>query len=172
MGFRTLAGRVSRLGTEPPRRRAARARRQRRHRCRKRRRTRPTRPRSSRPMSWCRTLAALERWIAARDAQGVVALDTETTVARCRRWPSSSASRWRRRRARPATSRWPSRAADGLELGEPAAPSRSRCDAALARLKPLLEDASVLKIGHNIKYDIAVLASATASRSRRSTTPC
>jgi DNA polymerase-1 len=31
-------------------------------------------------------------------------------------------------------------------------------DAALARLRPLLEDPSVLKIGHNIKYDALVLA--------------
>ncbi|HZT52617.1 MAG TPA: DNA polymerase I, partial [Stellaceae bacterium] len=31
---------------------------------------------------------------------------------------------------------------------------------ALARLKPLFEDESVLKIGHNIKFDIAVLAGA------------
>ena len=33
-------------------------------------------------------------------------------------------------------------------------------EGALALLKPLLEDASVLKIGHNIKYDLLVLAQA------------
>jgi DNA polymerase I len=31
-------------------------------------------------------------------------------------------------------------------------------DVAIAKLKPLLEDAAVLKIGHNIKYDLNVLA--------------
>ncbi|KAK0358016.1 hypothetical protein LTR94_037046, partial [Friedmanniomyces endolithicus] len=34
---------------------------------------------------------------------------------------------------------------------------------ALAKLKPLLEDASVLKIGHNLKYDMIVLARAYAA---------
>ena len=42
---------------------------------------------------------------------------------------------------------------------------------ALAVLKPLLEDRGVLKIGQNLKYDWQVWR-ATASRSRRSTTPC
>jgi DNA polymerase-1 len=36
-------------------------------------------------------------------------------------------------------------------------PGQMPRDAALARLKPLLEDESVLKIGHNLKYDMLVL---------------
>ncbi|MBV8963324.1 MAG: DNA polymerase I, partial [Hyphomicrobiales bacterium] len=45
----------------------------------------------------------------------------------------------------------------GLFDGGPAA-GQIEARAALARLKPLLEDASVLKIGHNLKYDWLVLA--------------
>ena len=50
-----------------------------------------------------------------------------------------------------------------LDLGgdakqRPEAPKQIPLDKALARLKPLLEDDSVLKIGQNIKYDIEVLA--------------
>ncbi|HXM85794.1 MAG TPA: DNA polymerase I, partial [Stellaceae bacterium] len=50
-----------------------------------------------------------------------------------------------------------------LDLGgdakqRPEAPKQIPLDKALARLKPLLEDESVLKIGQNIKYDIEVLA--------------
>ena len=50
--------------------------------------------------------------------------------------------------------------------------SREQIDkaAALAALKPLLESDAVLKVGQNIKYDINILARATASTSRRSTT--
>ncbi len=43
---------------------------------------------------------------------------------------------------------------------------------ALTRLKPLLEDASVLKIGQNLKYDYTSCSAATASRSRPMTIPC
>ncbi len=60
------------------------------------------------------------------------------------------------------------RAPDG-ELGEP--PRQIPRGAALALLKPLLEDESVLKIGHNIKYDIAVLANAGIAV-RPTTAPC
>nr|WP_298685466.1 DNA polymerase I [uncultured Dongia sp.] len=38
------------------------------------------------------------------------------------------------------------------------APRQIPLDRAIALLKPLLEDPSVLKIGHNIKYDMAVMA--------------
>ena len=43
---------------------------------------------------------------------------------------------------------------------------------AIAMLKPLLEDPAVLKIGQNIKYDIAVFAPARHRGRRRSTTRC
>ena len=54
---------------------------------------------------------------------------------------------------------------DGLAAG-PDRRSARRC------LKPLLEDASVLKIGQNLKYDCARAGAARHRRSRRSTTPC
>jgi DNA polymerase-1 len=40
----------------------------------------------------------------------------------------------------------------------------------LAKLKPLLEDPAVLKIGHNLKYDMIVLGRCGHRRSRRMTT--
>lgn len=40
----------------------------------------------------------------------------------------------------------------------PAAPMQLRADTVLARLQPLLEDAAVKKLGHNLKYDRNVLA--------------
>src|SRR5208282_5723597 len=38
------------------------------------------------------------------------------------------------------------------------APKQLPLERALAILKPMLEDRSVLKVGHNIKYDMVVLA--------------
>jgi DNA polymerase-1 len=51
-------------------------------------------------------------------------------------------------------------------------PRRSSPEAALAELRPLMEDASVLKVLHNAKYDLEVLSRRrmAASPSRRSTT--
>ena len=47
---------------------------------------------------------------------------------------------------------------DGHGSGGGKAPEQIPMDAALALLKPLLEDPSVLKIGQNIKYDMLVLS--------------
>ena len=52
----------------------------------------------------------------------------------------------------------PGGGAPDLIDGASAAPRQIPLDAALAALKPLLEDPGVLKIGHNIKYDMEVLA--------------
>jgi hypothetical protein len=46
----------------------------------------------------------------------------------------------------------------GLQLDAPADLTQIPMDAAIARLKPLLEDPSVLKVAQNAKYDMAVLA--------------
>ncbi|WP_300302722.1 DNA polymerase I, partial [Ferrovibrio sp.] len=46
----------------------------------------------------------------------------------------------------------------GLDLSGEGTPKQITLDDALAELKPLLGDPSVLKIGQNIKYDMAVLA--------------
>ena len=106
--------------------------------------------------------------------RGRVAIDTETDRARPDAAPSWSASR---SRSRPGEACYiplgHARRQAALDFGErlPSRPGR-RSREALALLKPLLEDPSVLKIGHNVKYDLPRLRAATASRSRRSTTPC
>ncbi len=69
--------------------------------------------------------------------------------------PISSASRSRSRPARPATCRSATRAGSGDLFGDGGGlvPGQVPLREALALLKPLLEDAGVLKIGQNIKYD-------------------
>jgi DNA polymerase-1 len=104
------------------------------------------------------TAAALDDWIVRAMEAGAVAFDTETTsldpmkgklcgvslaigpgqacyVPLAHRAPGSHGS---------------------LTFGD--APEQVPLDDALRRLKPLLEDPAVLKVGHNIKYDIAVMA--------------
>ncbi|HXQ50743.1 MAG TPA: DNA polymerase I [Stellaceae bacterium] len=97
---------------------------------------------------------ALERWIVAATANGAVAVDTETTSL-----DSSLAEL-----VGVSLALEPGQAAY-IPLGHRAdalAPPLRQIprDVALARLKPLLEDESVLKIGQNIKYDIAIFAGA------------
>ena len=60
----------------------------------------------------------------------------------------------------------------GLFAGESWRRDQLTEDAALAAIKPLLEDDGVLKIGQNVKFDWQVFARARHRRSRRSTTPC
>jgi DNA polymerase-1 len=101
--------------------------------------------------------ATLAAWIAeARDA-GVIALDTET----------DSLDALRARLVGVSLAVAPGRAcyiplrheAPGdLAEGGAAKPVQIGFDAAIAALRPLLSDASVLKVMHNAKYDIEVLA--------------
>ena len=105
--------------------------------------------------------AALERWIAEATYAGAVAVDTETT----------SLDSMRAELVGVSLSVEPGRAcyvplahvapgggtADLIE-GPADAPRQIPLADALAALKPLLEDPGVLKIGHNIKYDMEVLA--------------
>jgi DNA polymerase-1 len=109
------------------------------------------------------TLADLRRWIAAATAQGAVAVDTET----------DSLDAMRARLVGVSLSLGPGSgcyiplrhvgsAPEGmLALGEAAAardaPPQIPVAEAVAALKPLLADPGVLKIGHNIKYDMHVL---------------
>jgi len=92
--------------------------------------------------------AALDRWIAEAKAQGFVALDTETDCIDCIIAKLAGVSL--------ATA--PNRACyipvghSGADLYSDA-PSQLPEALVLEKLKPLLEDASVLKIGHNLKYD-------------------
>ncbi|HEX6740538.1 MAG TPA: 5'-3' exonuclease H3TH domain-containing protein, partial [Sphingomicrobium sp.] len=92
--------------------------------------------------------AALDRWIAEATAQGYVAIDTETDCIDCIIAKLAGVSL--------ATA--PNRACyipvghSGLDLYSDA-PNQLPESLVLAKLKPLLEDPAVLKIGHNFKYD-------------------
>jgi DNA polymerase-1 len=92
--------------------------------------------------------AALDRWIAEATAQGYVAIDTETDCIDCIIARLAGVSM--------ATA--PNRAcyipvghSGGDLLSE--APNQLPRELVLGKLKPLLEDPAVLKIGHNLKYD-------------------
>jgi DNA polymerase-1 len=102
------------------------------------------------------TLDALDAWIAEAARLGAVAVDTET----------DSLDAMRANLVGVSLATAPNRACyiplahvagDGL-LGE--VPRQIDKTVALARLKPLLEDQAVLKIGQNLKYDMLVLARA------------
>ena len=91
---------------------------------------------------------ALDRWIAEATAQGYVAIDTETDCIDCIIAKLAGVSL--------ATA--PNRAcyipvghSGGDLLSE--APNQLPLNFVLGKLKPLLEDPAVLKIGHNLKYD-------------------
>src|SRR5690348_6851335 len=92
--------------------------------------------------------AALDRWIAEATAQGYVAVDTETDCIDCIIAKLAGVS----------LATGPNRAcyipvghSGGDLLSE--APNQLQLDLVLGKLKPLLEDPAVLKIGHNLKYD-------------------
>ncbi len=110
------------------------------------------------------TIQALERWIDHAFQQGLVAVDTETT----------SLDQTRAELVGISLSLEPGKACyiplahvtpgtttstDLLSAGhlESEAPKQIPRDLALDRLRPLLADPSVLKIGQNIKYDMVVL---------------
>ena len=105
-----------------------------------------------------RTAAALEVWIAAAHEAGRVAFDTETTGLDALRADLVGVS----------LSTGPGRAcyvplshvdgANDLFGGGGKAPDQIPIRDAIALLKPLLEDDSVLKIGQNLKFDMLVMA--------------
>ncbi|WP_341631385.1 DNA polymerase I [Sphingomonas agri] len=92
--------------------------------------------------------AALDRWIAEATAQGFVAIDTETDCIDC----------IIARLVGVSLATGPNKACyipvghSGADLYSDA-PSQLPEAVVLAKLKPLLEDPAVLKIGHNLKYD-------------------
>jgi DNA polymerase-1 len=95
----------------------------------------------------------LLRWIAAAATAGLVAIDTEATsldAVRAEIVGISLAIAPGKACYIPLT-----HCASGVT--DPL-PQQIPCDRALKLLKPLLEDASVLKIGQNIKFDIQLLA--------------
>ncbi|HLY57316.1 MAG TPA: DNA polymerase I, partial [Stellaceae bacterium] len=103
---------------------------------------------------------ALCRWIADATEAGIVGFDTETTAL------DAVAARLVGLSLAVAPGRacyipvgHVSGGEGQLDLAGGALPVQVPLDRALERLKPLLEDPGVLKIGHNIKYDIQVMAS-------------
>ncbi len=98
------------------------------------------------------TLDQLDGWIAAAVAQGWVAVDTETSgtdAMRCELVGVSLALQANRACYVPL-------AHGGTDLLAET-PDQLTAEAALARLKPLFEHPGVLKLGHNLKFDMIVL---------------
>ncbi len=94
-------------------------------------------------------LAELERWIARLAQAPLIAFDTETTSLDYMQAAIVGVSF----ACEPGEAAYLPLAHDYL-----GAPAQLERDAALALLKPLLEDASKRKLGHNLKYDAHVLA--------------
>ncbi len=104
--------------------------------------------------------AALDRWIAAAQDQGYLAIDTETTSldhTMADLVGVSMALSPGHACYIPLGHRAGAGGTLNLAAGT-AAPRQIPLKEAIAKLKPLLESDSVLKIGQNIKYDLAVLA--------------
>jgi DNA polymerase-1 len=103
-------------------------------------------------------MAALERWIAAIREKGHVAFDTETTSLdemRAELVGISLATDPGRACYIPVGHRTGS---GDLFGGSALAPDQIPLDQVLAALKPVLEDASILKIAQNMKYDWKIMA--------------
>ncbi|MDP3854704.1 DNA polymerase I [Phenylobacterium sp.] len=106
-----------------------------------------------------RDLATLDAWIAKARAAGVVAFDTETDAlssANANLCGVSLAVAAGEACYIPVGHEHES--AGGLEFETPEAIEQIPCEEVMARLKPLLEDPSILKVAQNAKYDIAVLS--------------
>ncbi|MDR3511387.1 MAG: DNA polymerase I [Caulobacteraceae bacterium] len=104
-----------------------------------------------------RDVETLDAWIARAYAAGTVAFDTETDAL-----SSSNAGL-----CGVSLAVAPGEACyipvghvehDGLQLEASASLEQLPLETAIARLKPLLEDPTVLKVGQNAKYDLAVLS--------------
>src|SRR5215468_3508201 len=103
------------------------------------------------------TAAVLDAWIARATTAGIVAFDTETTSLdpmKGKLCGFSLAVGPGQACYVPVAHRAPG-SHGSLTFGD--APQQIPLDDALRRLKPLLEDPAVLKVGHNIKYDIEVM---------------
>jgi DNA polymerase-1 len=112
------------------------------------------------------TLDDLDAWIARAREAGVIGFDTETDALSATHAGLCGVSLAVGPNAAcyiPLThAHAPVEGAGGLDFGgegDSRAPlTQIDADTALARLKPLLEDPAVLKVGQNIKYDLAVMA--------------
>ena len=98
------------------------------------------------------TQDALDRWIAAAQAEGVVAVDTETDMLDCVSCGLVGISL----AVAPNAACYIPVGHGGTDMF---AERPAQLDKALvlAKLKPLLEDDAVLKVGQNLKYDMTVL---------------
>ncbi|MBA3879098.1 MAG: DNA polymerase I [Sphingobium sp.] len=96
--------------------------------------------------------AALDRWITAARHQGWIAVDTETTGIDATQAELVGVSL----ALHPNLACYIPLAHGGTDMFAEK-PDQLDTGVALAKLKPLLEDPSVLKIGHNLKYDMIVL---------------
>ncbi|MEA3390796.1 DNA polymerase I [Sphingobium sp. CCH11-B1] len=98
------------------------------------------------------TQEALDRWIAAAHAEGIVAVDTETDMLDCVSCGLVGISL----ATGPNTACYIPVGHGGTDMF---AERPVQLDKALvlAKLKPLLEDDAVLKVGQNLKYDLTVL---------------
>jgi DNA polymerase-1 len=99
--------------------------------------------------------AALDGWIAEAHAQGWIAIDTETSGVDATRAELVGISL----ALAPNRACYVPLAHGGSDLLAETPVQIDRATA-LARLKPLFEDDAVLKIGHNLKYDMVVLGRA------------
>jgi DNA polymerase-1 len=96
--------------------------------------------------------AALDRWITLARHQGWIAIDTETTGIDATRADLVGISM----ALHPNLACYVPLAHGGSGLFAEK-PDQLSVEVALAKLKPLFEDPTVLKIGHNLKYDMIVL---------------
>ncbi|MEF3366489.1 DNA polymerase I [Methylocystis sp. 9N] len=105
------------------------------------------------------SLERLDRWIADAREAGIVALDTETTSLdpmQCELVGVSLAVAPGRACYIPLGHR--EHGSGDLFGGAALLSSQIPLGEAIAKLKPLFEDAAILKIAHNMKYDLLVLA--------------
>jgi len=112
---------------------------------------------------------ALERWIAVARGQGFVAIDTETTSLDAARAElvgvamatSPGKGCYIPLRHIPAGQAGTDTPQQGLDFSAPVPPSQIKqipYDTAIEALRGLLADEAVLKIGHNLKYDMHILS--------------
>jgi DNA polymerase-1 len=99
------------------------------------------------------TVEALDAWIAEATRAGTIAVDTETDALDAMQAGLVGVSL----ATAPGRACYIPLAHGGTDLLSDT-PPQVAMDVAIAKLKALLEDPSVIKIGHNIKYDLNVLA--------------
>jgi DNA polymerase-1 len=136
-----------------------------------------TRPKSNKPFTaddyeTIRTEAALDEWIAEVTKAGVVSVDLEAVDAvpvglsfALLEGPWGNVNSLRRRAAYlPIGHRAPGEAQGALDLGgagkangDTLLPDQLALKTVVERLKPMLEDPGVLKVGHDLKADLDVL---------------